>query len=99
MAKHVLAQLGVHTTLALLRDHPAVTAHLPPAFYEHFLLVQQESYKRDRLVHSMLESVDSYLWVRRPPTVPVQFRHARDIEQQYALERAGRLNKRGWGWA
>jgi hypothetical protein len=81
--KHMVSRLGVPTTLALLHAYPTVTARLPLAVYEHLLLARQETSKRDRLVHAMLETLDSHLWVRRPPTVPSQFRHVRDTEQQY----------------
>lgn len=82
MVKHLLSNVGVDAALRLLKAHPAVLARVPAALYEHFLLARQEASRRDRLAHGMLTALDSYLWVRRAPLLPPQFRHVRDVEQR-----------------
>ena len=75
-----MSLIGATAAIDLAMSHPFVCEGLPLSFYERFLQCSSTEHRRDSLVHSMLESVDSYLWVRRGNVTAPQFRHLRELE-------------------
>jgi len=72
--------LGPEKAMALLFTHPSFCDLLEPHLYETFLRAAEQDHKRSLIVHRMLESIDSYLWLRRPQMLASELRSLKDSE-------------------
>ena len=79
--------LGPSATVDLILRFPAVCDGLAPSFYERFLQLASANQRRSSAVHSMLETLDSYLLVRRTNITTPQFRHVRALEMNQGKTR------------
>jgi len=76
----MVADLGPQKTIEILVAHPDLCGNLRPDFFEHFVIEATRIHERQEIVHSMLEVIDSYLWVRKANSMASPVRRVKDLE-------------------
>jgi len=82
--------IGPMNTIDILLRYPHLCESLPSDFFEKFVVEELKNQQKQDLVHSMLEAVDGYLWVRRANLMAPSLRHVKDVEtNEYLIKKLG----------
>lgn len=76
----MVADLGPRKTIDILLLHPYLCESLRPDFFEQFVVEAVKTHERHEIVHSMLEVIDGYLWIRKANSMAPPVRHIKDLE-------------------
>jgi len=76
----MITDVGPQKAIDLLLRHPQLYDTLRPDFFEKFVVEAVKNQQKQEIVHSMLEIVDGYLWVRKANSMAPPVRHIKDLE-------------------
>ena len=83
----MLEKIGTRKSLELLQELPLFLMTISPSIYREFIRKGKIEESLANISRQLLENLDSYLWSKKPPTIPPQIRLMIEEEKQMKKEK------------